>query len=241
MAASTSASSPSARPRRAGPTQLWLVVVVAVIGSALMLVMSDAALGARSGNVVPANGKVAGHGYGYWLKRSWQATFGAIPPADPCRSLTSNRRRVGYLTLTTLAPRTDKYTCREPAGRPLYVVELSNECSTFKADHANYGTSGRQLMRCARALFAGAQVTTALDGDPVNVAGSIAATAAYRVDSPENNPFGVPAGMGRSAAYGFGLLLTGFARGTHTIHSQWSIGTSHWDVTFTVRVERNGN
>ncbi len=236
MAASTSASSPRQRPRRAGPTQLRLAVVAAVVGSALMLVMSDAALAAGSDNVVPANGKVAGHGYGYWLKRSWQATFGATPPANPCRSLTANRRRVGYLTLTTLAPRTDKYTCREPSGRPLYVVELSNECSTFKGDHGKFGTSDRELMRCARALFAGAKATTTIDGHPVSVKALIAGTGAYGVESPSSNPFGVPAGTGRSAAYGFGLLITGLAPGTHFIQSRWRIGSSKWNIRFTVDV-----
>lgn len=214
-----------------------LAAIALVIGSAISLLASGTGLAADATNVVPATGKVAGHGYRYWLMRSWQATFSATPPATPCKSLTVDGRRVGYLTLKTLAPGTRKYTCNEPAGRPLYVVGLSNECSTFKGDHAKYGTSDQQLRRCARALFAGAKDTTTLDGHSVKVHRLIAATGAYGVDSPKNNPFGLPPGTGRSAAYGFGLLLAGFAPGTHSIHARWSIAGSKWDISFTVRVK----
>ncbi len=214
---------------------LRLAATAAVI-SATILLPTGTAVAAQPGNVVSANGKVAGHGYRYWLMRSWQATFSASPPARPCQSLLIGRRRLGYLTLKTIVPGTRHYTCNEPAGRPIYVVGLSNECSTSKGDHAEYGTSDRQLMRCARALFAGAKDSTTLDGRSVNVDRLIAATGAYGVDSPKNNPLGLPSGMGRSAAYGFGLLLTKFSRGTHSIRSLWAIGTSHWDVSFTLHV-----
>lgn len=229
---------------RLGSKRLSFPLRLAATGavlSATMLGASGTAVAAQPGNVVSANGKVAGHGYRYWLMRSWQATFNASPPAHPCQSVLVDGRRVAYLTLKTIAPGARHYTCNEPAGRPLYLVGLSSECSTFKGDHANYRTSDHQLMRCAHALFAGAKDTTTLDGRSVNVDELIAATGAYNVDSPRNNPFGLPSGKGRSAAYGFGLLLTGFPRRTHSIHSLWSIGTSHWDVRFTVHVGQARN
>ena len=169
--------------------------------------------------------------------RSWQATFSASPPARPCQSLLIGRRRLGYLTLKTIVPGTRHYTC----GMSRLDVQfswsgLATNAPMSKGDHAEYGTSDRQLMRCARALFAGAKDSPTLDGRSVNVDRLIAATGAYGVDSPKNNPLGLPSGMGRSAAYGFGLLLTKFSRGTHSIRSLWAIGTSHWDVSFTLHV-----
>jgi hypothetical protein len=221
---------------RFGSRRLAPAALAAGIGVALMLSVSGEAVAAGANNVVPGNGKVAGHGYGYWLQRSWQATFSASSPANPCQALTANGQRVGYLTLRTLAPGTDHYTCSEPAGRPLYVVGLSNECSTFTGDHGTFGTSDQQLKRCARALFKGAKDTATIDGHSVNVDNLVAATSAYAVHAPKNNPYGIAPGAGRSAADGFGLLLTGFARGTHVIHTLWSIGTSKWDIGFTVHV-----
>jgi hypothetical protein len=221
---------------RSGSGRLAPAALAAGIGVAIMLSAGGEALAARASIVVPANGTVAGHGYGYWLQRSWQATFSATPPAVPCKSLTANGQHVGYLTLKTLAPGTDRYTCSAPAGRPMYVVGLSNECSTFTGDHSTFGTSDQQLKRCARGLFQGAKDTTTIDGHSVNVDRLIAGTGAYAVHVPKNNPFGLAPGRGRSAAHGFGLLLTGFAKGTHIIQMRWSIATSKWDITFTLHV-----
>jgi len=206
------------------------------ISLALLASLGAGALAAGTPNVVPASGKVAGHGYGYWLKRSWQATFSTTSPAKSCRTLTSDGHRVGYLTLRTLATGTAHYTCSEPAGRPMYVVGLSNECSTFKGDHDKFGTSDQQLKRCAKALFKGARDTTSIDGHPVNVGRLVTASSAFAVEVPRRSPYGFTAGAGRSAAYGFGLLLTGFAPGTHQIHTRWAIGAAKWNITFTVHV-----
>jgi hypothetical protein len=196
--------------------------------------MTDGALAAGATNAVPVTGQVAGHGYGYWLQRNWQAIFGSSAAASPCRSLTANGRRVAYLTIKTLGPGTHHYTCTVPAGRPLYVNELSAECSTFKGDHGNFGTSASQLKQCARALFKGAKATGTVDRQSVNLNKLIATTGVYPVRIPKNSAFGLPPGKGRSAAHGFGLLLTGFPKGTHIIHSRASIGGSKFDTTYTV-------
>jgi hypothetical protein len=217
--------------------RLTPAVLACGLTAALLLSLGSGALAAGATKVVPPKGKVAGHGYAYWLQRSWQIVFSSSPPVNPCQSLPAKGQHVGYLTLKTIAPGTDNYTCSEPAGRPIYMVGLSNECSTFKGDHGNFGTSNSQLKRCARALFKGAQATTTLDGHPVNIQKKlVAATGVYPVHAPKNNILGVPPGTGRSAAYGYGLLLAGFSKGTHTLHSVWSIATSKWDITFTVHV-----
>jgi hypothetical protein len=217
-----------------GGRRLAPAVLACGISAALLLSLGTGALAAGRTTVVPPKGKIAGEGYAYWLVRSWQITFNISPPVKPCQTLTTNGQRVALLTLKTIAPGTDRYTCSEPAGRPMYAVELSNECSTFKGDHGNFGTSDSQLKLCARALFKGAMETTTVDGHAVNVSKLVAATGVYPVRVPKHNIVGTPPGKGRSAAYGYGLLLTGLAKGTHTIHTVASVGTSKWDVTFTV-------
>ena len=63
-------------------------------------------------------GTVAGEGYGYWLERDVQ-TYYSIPASHSnCETLTANVQPVGFLIGST---DTGKFTCSEPAGRPLYV------------------------------------------------------------------------------------------------------------------------
>jgi hypothetical protein len=223
------------RPRFGG-RRLASVALSPAIATVLLLSAGGAALAAVTGDVVAANGHVAGQSYGYWLQRSWQFHFSSSPPVKPCQTLIASGQAVGYLTLAPLAPGVHKITCSEPAGRPLYADELSSECSTFKGDHGNFGTSGSQLERCARATFKGLKNTTTLDGQPVEMTSLIAASAVYPVHLAKHNAFGAPPGNGRSAAYGYGLLLTGLARGTHVIHSVAGGGGGTFDITWTVRV-----
>lgn len=198
--------------------------------------LSDSA-SAAARQVVPPGGKIAGETSSYWLKRSWQTVFNTPAPVDACQWLTANGQRVRYLTLTTIAPGTDKYTCTEPAGQPTYVIGLSNECSTFHGDHGAFGTTDPALKTCARSQFRGVHQATTIDGRPVNASKLVAAAGAYPVHAAHKNILGLPAGTGRSAAYGYGLLLTGFAKGRHTIHLRASVGSARWDITYSVRAQ----
>jgi hypothetical protein len=164
-------------------------------------------------------------------------TFAESPPEKPCQTLTVNGEDVGFLTSKTLAPMKDSYSCSEPAGRPVYAVELGNECSTFRGDHGTFGKSDSQLKKCALALFKGAKDTATVDGHSVNVTELVATTGVYPIQVPKNNINGSgKAGTARSAAHCYGLLFTGFSKGTHVIHALFSIGTSKWDVTWTLHV-----
>ncbi len=212
-----------------------IVAIASALG--VGVVLAGAALAAGGTGVVPAKGKVAGEGYAYYLQRSWQLQFATSPPAKPCSTLGVNGRTVGLLTLKTFTPGTYRYTCSEPAGRPLYGVALSNECSTFKGDHGKFGTSDSQLKKCARALFKGAKQTATVDGHSVAITKLLAATGVFAIHVPKKNLLGSgKAGSGRSAAYGYGLLDTGFAKGTHVIHGVGTIGTIKFDVTWTLHV-----
>jgi len=229
------------------------ILAVTVAGLALVAVFGSAAsAGPRSGGVaaaanpvVPVTGKVAGHGYAYWLQRSMQLLYSSSTSVT-CDTVTSNGQPVGFLTFPT-APGTYHFTCSEPAGRPLYVWEAWNECSTFKGDHGT-GTSDQQLMLCARNMsevggqaaklgWKAVKLSATVDGKQVNLSNLLAATGVYSVQAVANNLMGGFVGSGRSAAYGAGLLLTGLAKGTHVIHSVFStIGVGKWDTTFTVHV-----
>jgi hypothetical protein len=208
------------------------------IAVTLVLSVSGAALAAAATNVVPPTGKVAGHGYAYWLQRTWQWSFsGSLRPGEACPTLTSNGQRVGLLTLGTFAPGRQKITCNEPAGRPLYLTALTDECSTLKGDHPNFGTSDTDLKRCAQTLSKPIKQTVTLDGIRVDMKKLIASTDVFRVHIGKHNAFGAPPGNARSAAYGPGLLLTGLETGTHVIHGLASVGHGPaYDITWTVHV-----
>jgi hypothetical protein len=215
--------------------------VATVVGVTLVLGLGTVALAATGTHVVPAGGKVAGTGYASWLQREWQLQFAHTPPYEACRTMTVNGRKVGYLGIKSIAPATTSYRCSEPAGLPLYVIELSAECSTFHGDHLTFGTTDSQLKRCARTEFRQGTPTqaTTIDGHSVDVSKLVAATGVYRVHNAKGNFVTSTNRSGRSAAYGWGLLLTGLAKGTHVIHSVAKITqpvSAGWVYTWTVTV-----
>jgi hypothetical protein len=213
-----------------------LGIAAVAIAAGLLLSLGAAAVAAGGAVVVPPTGKVAGEGYVNYEQRSTQKLLDSSQGQRPCQTLAVNGHRVAYLTLSTIAPTTNNYTCTEPAGRPMYAVGIGNECSTFKGDHGKFGTTDAQLRKCARALFKGVKQSFTVDGRSVNVSKLVTLTAAFPVDIPKNPLFPLPHGKGRSASYGPGLLLTGLSKGTHSIQGVTNLGTARWNITWTVHV-----
>ena len=215
-------------------------------GVLLVALVTGATAFAATSLVVPVRGRVAGKGYAYWLRRGWQFQFAQTAP-HPCVTMVVNARKVGYLWVNAVPPSglsgTTRFTCNEPAGRPIYIVEYSWECSTFPGDHGEqypyhpFGTSDTQLRLCAQWYFNAAadpRQSTKIDGHLVNVSKLVAATDVFPVHDPSGTH------TGRSAAYGSGLLLRGLKRGTHVIHSVVdSFGGEYpnqWVGTWTIHV-----
>jgi hypothetical protein len=204
------------------------------ISAALVLSLTAVALAVATPVVAP-RGNVAGKGYAYWQERFWQNLFasGRLTP-KACQTLTVGGQRVALLTVGIAGPGPYSHTCTEPAGRPLYLQALTDECSTFKTDHNGFGTTASQLKRCARADYKVTNAEVWVDGRPVQPFNRfITATGVYPVHVPSHNMFNIKRPNGRSAAYGSGLLLSGLNRGTHTIWVNGSVPSVHVQVAFT--------
>ena len=206
------------------------------------LVLSvTAGASATSSPVVPPRGTVAGKGYAYWQERFWQNLFASgRPTPNPCQTLTAGGQRVALVTVGVAGPGPDSNTCRVPAGRPVYLQAVTNECSTFKTDHNGFGTSPSDLRRCARTNFNQVKNIGAwIDGRAVQHFNRfVTATGVYPVHVPRNNGFSITRRNGRSAAYGLGLLLDGLSKGIHTIWFNGSVPSAHihGDYTYTLHV-----
>lgn len=211
-----------------------IIGLLAICG--LLLSLTAVALAADT-PVVPARGKVAGHGYGYWMERFWQNLFasGRLVP-DACETLTVGERRVGLLSVGAAGPGPYSRTCTEPVGRPIYVQALTDECSNFSTDHNGFGTSVSELRRCARKQFPLTHTGAWVDGHPVALTRFITTTGAYPVHVPADNRFKIKRRKGVSVAYGSGLLLSGLGKGTHTIWVRANAPSLHIHIAFTYTV-----
>jgi hypothetical protein len=222
-------------------TRRRAALVATVVGAALVLGLGTAE--ATQSHVVPLGGKVAGTGYAFWLKWQWQDQFSHTPPYQVCQTVNVNGHKVGYLGVKSTAPGANRATCTEPVGRPLYVIQTSAECSTFKGDHLNFGTTDSQLVKCAKAEVHQVNPTyhTTVDGRAVNVLKLATGTSAYPVTNVPGNFVKVSkTTKGRSAAYGPGLLLTGLSKGTHVVKGTTTITqpvVTKWTYDWTIKVK----
>jgi hypothetical protein len=213
--------------------RLRRVKLVRAGGVGLSLTLSGAGFAAAGSTVVPPNGKVAGHGYAYYEKRGWQLFF-SFPGPEPkaCRTITVDGQVVAIV-----GGFRDKSSCVEPAGRPIYFPGPVNECSTVKGDHGSFSTSASALKKCARFVMRGAVASESLDGHVVaNFARFLTATGVFKVHVPKNRFPGITSRTPRSAAYGYGLLVTGLTKGTHTLKRTGTIMGVTAKATVTVQV-----
>jgi hypothetical protein len=227
----------SRQPQRRRPVawarkrRLVAVLITVTMGS----LVASAAQGDAGNPVVPKGGKVAGEGNAYFLRVQWQRYLGARKPGPPvCGTIEVHGQPVALLS----GSGTFEESCNEPAGRPLYIVGVSNECSTLPGDHEGFGTSPEQLERCARAGLDGFSGSANVDGANVaNYPELIAATPAFGIEVPKDNQFGIAPQTGRSAAYGETLLLRGLAAGTHAIRVNKITPADTFTARYTVHVK----
>jgi hypothetical protein len=217
---------------------VWLIAV----GAVTLLAVNGPALAASSSKVVAPHGTVAGKGYGYYAGRMWQVIFEApAHQTNLCATAAVGGKQVAMIWSKAVAKGSGSYkqTCTEPAGRPIYLQHVANECSTFKGDHAGFGTTGAQLKKCARAPFTNATGTTKVDGQTLAHPNRyLAASHAYAINLHKSNYFGYKKLHGRSAAYGYGVLLRGLSAGTHKIVVAGKIPSFkfHIKVKYTIKV-----
>ena len=222
-------------PHRIRCTPKWRrTLMIPAVATLLAGSAGAMARAAGSNPVVGAGGNVAGESYGYWLgvaNRTFWSDGGA-PPL--CQMLHAHGQTVEFLD----GADTDKQiTCMVPAGEPIYVHGISNECSTLPGDHAGFGTSGTQLKRCARRGFTGLRGTALIDGAPVvNYRDLVSAAPVVEARLPKHNGFHLAAQRMRSAAYGEGLLLRGLSAGRHAIVVKSFTSSGDQRRTFVVHV-----
>lgn len=214
--------------------------VAAVMVAMVAAAAARPALASPSHGIVLPGGELAGHGYAYWLTRNWQIVLES-PTATPavCETLAVGGQKVALLTIGAAAPGSYAHTCREPSGQPIYVEQLSDECSSFQGDHNGFGTTDSQLERCARAGLRAASASVMVDGRPVaKFRRFIVTTKAFALHLPKHNVFNSPHRRGKSVAHGWGLLLYGLRRGVHTIKLTGDIPGSkyHVEATYTIHV-----
>ena len=207
-------SKPTSSPFTASRLSVRRTLCLLVAACGLWAVaMGMTAWAAAASPVVPAGGKVAGKGYAYWLKlvvlRQLEHTAGA-----PCDTVTVGGERVAILSPNTNRS-VSSITCDEPVGRPIYVVQLTYECSTLAGDHPGFGTTSAQLKKCAVVGAERAVYSASLDGQPIDLHKLVTATGVFFVPMVA----GGSAPTARSAADGPGLLLRGPIKGTHTIRT----------------------
>jgi hypothetical protein len=216
--------------------------VLIAMSTATLLTIDGMALAASAGPVVRPHGTVAGKGYSYFLGKSWRVIFAApAHHANRCATTTVGGKQVAVIWSKAVLGGSGVYrqTCTEPAGRPIFLQHVNDECSTFKGDHGDFGTTGAQLKKCARVQFANSTATTKVDGHKLaHQVRYLAATHVYAINLHKSNYFGYKERHGRSAARGYGVLLRGFAAGTHKVVVVGRIPKFkfHFKQTYTIKV-----
>lgn len=207
--------------RRYAPTVICRSLLVA-------LVVATASTGAlalaasKSSDLVPGNGTVEGHGYGYWEAANWRWRD-SLPDVTANKAVCLSARQSGpvwFLGGSAVKESAVTRTCHVPIGRYLMIDGPGVECSTV--ERAPYhATTDAGLKGCARSWWrkhhGGEDLR--LDGVTIRKAGYLFATPVFAFTMPaRNNWLGVSGRTGGHAAYyGAASILRPLSAGTHTL------------------------
>ena len=187
--------------------------------------------------VVPIDGQVAGHGYGYWLGQSWLYGF-THSDVMPCATTAPGGKPLAIVGANNVTPGDFSYSCTEPVGVPVYVPAASAGCDSLPGDPGKFGASPAGLLACARAGYRGATASVEINGRTFNANDFEAASPDQSVRAVSGSPFMRSANLQpfRFVAYGGGILFGGLAKGTYTVVVKAVVQHTTFNYTFTVHV-----
>lgn len=204
--------------------------------AALLAATAGGALASGMGDVVQPSGSVAGQAYPFWLQQVWKFYFTSPAPGPGhCQTI-----KVGGRSAVLVEDiRGGSSTCHVHAGEPIFVNELSTECSSIPGHHNGWGTSDADLQKCSRAVTEKALISEFLDNKRVPNFGKIfwKQVTAFSVTVPAGRFKGFQ-GHARAAAWGWALLLRKLPKGTHKIRckARYPNGKPEFSSSVTLKV-----
>jgi hypothetical protein len=205
----------------------WQGLIGALVIAAGVLVAAPASVGATT--VIPPQGQLAGHTYSQWLVKWWKLRLAKPAGADACQQENGVETLIGVR-------RHEHATCRIPAGRPLYDIGPTSECSSIEKPPF-YGPTPQARKRCARVTDQVRSYRLKLDGvrlplgDPVS-GRFVVATRDFKFKLAKHNVLGIDKPGGRASAYGEGFGFRHIEPGRHSVRSRLVLGDG---TTFTQR------
>jgi hypothetical protein len=184
-----------------------------------------------------------------WSERWWNWFGGAPQAINPGSDNTGKNCAVGQNDpnvwyLTGAGSGTVERTCTIPGGKGIAISIAGNECSF--AENPSLKTES-ELRACA---ISGNQVSSlhaSIDGINLqNLQNYIVLTPLFKLNLPENNIFGAPAGSTQAVSHSYFIFLKPLPFGTHTIrfsavylgNAETGIGANSYDVKYIIKVPK---
>lgn len=204
-----------------------LLVAVLLLGTAISATGSaqEGTPGAGDVTILAPDESYAGVTRGEWDARQWQWAVSFPPDISPGVNVTGDGCGYGqsgpiYFVPGNFSPDPVEMTCVVPEGTAIYVPLGSSECSTVEPPPF-FGRDEDELRTCAEATadeIPISDLTVSINGRDVEDLDTYRTTSpAFSLAFPENNVFGVPAGVARSVANGYSFIIAPPARGTYEI------------------------
>ena len=178
-------------------------------------------------NVFPVQSHPFGLTYPEWQVKwfQWQfgTTAGTAAALDETGAACSGglQEHVWFLAIVS-HPGTTVRSCTLPAGTPLFVISVANECSNIEPPPF-FGQTEAELRACAAegfdAVFSG-PVSVSVDGSEVpDLRTFRVQTPLFQYTLPEGNLYGFPAGTTATAAIqdGMFVMVKPLRPGTHVV------------------------
>lgn len=196
------------------------LLMVALLAFPLLIGVAGPAL-AQEGSPTPGgltvygpDEMVGGASLGEWNGRNWQWAVSMPPDSNPNFDPTGESCGYGqsgpvfFLPASYGAEVPESLTCVVPLGVAIFVTIGGAECSTVEPP-PYFGRNEAELTACAIAMAdAVVAMDASIDGVPVpNLEQYRAVSPAFTMLFPEDNFFGVPAGVALSVADGYSFII----------------------------------
>ncbi len=230
-------------------TELRIARAVIVLATVLVALAAGSASGAmpRAARAIPPTAHPHGHSYSEWAARWWEWALTQPASASPLVDETGascergQAGRVWFLAGSlTSSPVTRE--CTVPNGTMLFVPIVNYVYCAFDSDPPEQQTSEYVREQVAFVRDAASGLALTVDGRPVRDLATryFETSTIFRVVLPEDNLFGLPAGMilAPCADAGYYVMLPPLPPGVHMVRFAGMLGDFAENVRYELVVSR---